>query len=298
MDGHTPLRFAQILRLSSGIDARPADIVGVQEFCASRRVAEIITGSNNIKTINEINAFWAEIASTYLPCLLRTWTRNGQDDLRGDELHIYYSYADYLTQALGQPSGARLVRELPYECVAAYERTLQTLETLFHKEKNTRLELVLGDHNNKPIVHSLLILLDVLTFTLAVHLSSISDLPPLPNSTRLKLRSLWSEVRQGWPLSQRGAIEKQTPTLMHMLKESYRPELERSINHRYGTNWFTCEVVRLVKEEGSKAGPCTKMEEGEEMSTCGRCKSVRYCSRKHQAVDWKEHKRVCFEQRW
>lgn len=83
----------------------------------------------------------SELASTYLPCLLRTWTRTGQEELKSDEVRVWYLYTDYLAQVLGKAAGARLIRELPEESIRAYHRALQELEFFFDSKFTVRLTL-------------------------------------------------------------------------------------------------------------------------------------------------------------
>lgn len=54
-----------------------------------------------------------------------------RSNLSDPDLLIWYLYADFLTQSIAQPSGARLIRELLVECVGAYEEVLQMLEFFF-----------------------------------------------------------------------------------------------------------------------------------------------------------------------
>ncbi|KAL7417718.1 hypothetical protein BDY24DRAFT_438036 [Mrakia frigida] len=56
--------------------------------------------------------------------------------------------------------------------------------------------------------------------------------------------------------------------------------------------WLKCEVT---PDDGST---CHPLPPGEEMQACGRCRSVRYCSKEHQKEDWKTHKSVCFAPTW
>ncbi|XP_023015104.2 putative protein MSS51 homolog, mitochondrial [Leptinotarsa decemlineata] len=49
----------------------------------------------------------------------------------------------------------------------------------------------------------------------------------------------------------------------------------------YYDSFFNCNVCHVCKELG------------EPLKTCSRCKTVSYCSRKHQKIDWKSHKDIC-----
>ncbi|KAL7417748.1 hypothetical protein BDY24DRAFT_438063 [Mrakia frigida] len=58
--------------------------------------------------------------------------------------------------------------------------------------------------------------------------------------------------------------------------------------------WLKCEAT---PDDGSPP-TCHPLPPGEEMQACGRCRTVRYCSKEHQKEDWKTHKLICFAPTW
>ncbi|KAL7409878.1 hypothetical protein BDY24DRAFT_401352 [Mrakia frigida] len=69
-------------------------------------------------------------------------------------------------------------------------------------------------------------------------------------------------------------------------------EHEGLIGHARTLRWFRCGGAE------TDGKPCRRMKEGEEMSTCAKCRGIRYCCREHQRAHWKIHKKMCWEPIW
>ncbi|KAL7410422.1 hypothetical protein BDY24DRAFT_177999 [Mrakia frigida] len=61
--------------------------------------------------------------------------------------------------------------------------------------------------------------------------------------------------------------------------------------------WLRCEALQGMGEEGGAAkSDCNKVRA--EMTPCGKCGAVRYCSTEHRRAHIKTHKKNCFKPVW
>ncbi|KAL7413743.1 hypothetical protein BDY24DRAFT_387989 [Mrakia frigida] len=293
MSTTTPTALVRMLHLSPGIDAESVDILSPAETSSTEFISalrEIFSHpSNELAT-----AFWTEFAAICLPCLLRTFVGYDMEG-RGSE-RDFTAYANILAWSLGTPSGPRLVRELQKESIDAYYKLLRWMEYLCDRDIENTFDA--GDADHIKILDSFFTLLDTFTYTLAFSVPSVTDLPHISRPTLLNLQSLWSGWLAGLSQAELGLVSHLT--LVKLLMDEDDLISLRNYYRKRGVSWFSCEVLGLTKEAARtvKAGPCKKIIVGEVMSACGRCQSVRYCSQEHQAVDWKRHKKTCFEQQW
>ncbi|KAL7414524.1 hypothetical protein BDY24DRAFT_385497 [Mrakia frigida] len=83
-----------------------------------------------------------------------------------------------------------------------------------------------------------------------------------------------------------------------ILRYLHHEESAQEVRHHFQSlpgwkiSWFECAATSELSKDS-----CPILA-GEELRACGRCQTVRYCSKDHQRAHWKKHKHKCFAVEW
>ncbi|KAL7413438.1 hypothetical protein BDY24DRAFT_390183 [Mrakia frigida] len=287
--------FAHAYKLD---DEGARSIEGATDTCAINRalMKKHETMWNTVESLDEDahTAYLSEFANSYLPNLIRAYVRF---------LHTPCDcmYSKMISRIQGLPQFSRWIRE--------HEEGPKFIEFLVkHVDENT-YNYAPEQYSDPRIVQALANIQRTLTL---LHWSIVHSPPTLTLSLssgttpNLRARALSLQTRISSLVSKLPAIERLHPDTKEIQTTA---DVLRSLDadlypflRGHGTAlqvkrwhsltvWWTCSGMLLGEE-------CEDVDR-EEMFQCARCKSVRYCSKRHQKADWKKgHKLVCYAPTW
>ncbi|KAL7411605.1 hypothetical protein BDY24DRAFT_442956 [Mrakia frigida] len=248
MSDFSPLFFADLLGLTEGIDAPPAEILSSQQI----RQVESMTDAINAAPKAQRIAFFEQLSSLYLPCLLRTLLQSSLDPYDRSDRR-WFLYEAWTARACETQPFSRLVREYPKEGCELWLRLIKMVaefpESLLHDPSF-----------GGEIIVRLLSWLDCVTG------EALKSLPPISHPT---LPTIHETTRK--------SILRLVPRLHALqakvgLKKAVRKDM---IEQGLFLIWEVCEAKNGGK--GVWLGPapnghlkCTTPADGQEMQVCSR----------------------------
>ncbi|KAL7414492.1 hypothetical protein BDY24DRAFT_25604 [Mrakia frigida] len=243
-------------------------------------------------------AFSEELASYYYPQFLRFY-----NDLPLDTSSEFFAVLTTLAFFQGGLAvGGRFVREHREDASSHWISLLERFATISEDLVKRRPDPAA----RSDTFHSLLLLFKVSLQNIFLFIPEDYNIP-LPSETTIqKLQArlpLFESLlppnqlplnrRQAWSSFDLGMLAH----LVLIVKNGCRMD-DGGVKVLGTFPWVSCQLAVGWKPDERNIAACEKSREGETMMGCARCRMVRYCSRKHQKIDWPRHKQFCFPPAW
>ncbi|KAL7411615.1 hypothetical protein BDY24DRAFT_395492 [Mrakia frigida] len=278
----TPSELASLMGLSPGLDGPAGPVMTSEE---ATKVNRLIVASDLSQE------FWAAFCSDYLPSLHRTLLAGVEAaaliEPSFSRLQSFYILSPIINAfnaaAISSHNWHRFVREHSSDVRDTFWTVLRSL-------KRFPLDVAEIDHIPKSCLTNIGLILAILAEVFAAD-------PPL---SQKDLPSFSAEEKRAISLRLpllSSSSDRIPPSDVHIV--SYIQELTMqewdlvAWTSRFSSeNW---EICALALSGPNVTTSCCKASE---MKVCARCLSSLYCSREHQKLDWKRHKKLCFPAGW